>query len=297
MTIDNKELEYVEIYPYILAYKNTFKNINETFAVLSQSAEGKEDRVLGQWSNWSIFGEYIEPLGSFFDNGAYDKGISRIKPETLVQKKQKEFLEELLSNFYSVTDHYCKKYNIDIDKESKLIDVDGMETKEWYVAGPSIARYFKNYYQEWAENPIAMYYHSDFIREPMDSAGYKFAITALVYFNDDYEGGEIEFAVGKKLIRYKPQAGDFLVFPSGHPDYLTEDGNVYIHAVLPLGEGNNKYLSRMYWQKYSKGSEEWHAGLQKYGKEEWSKIYKKMFEDYSKENPQRSHIEGGVRVV
>lgn len=293
------KIESIEIYPYIVVYKNLYKDIKNTFKVLEESAENNEDRLLSKWSKWSIFGEYIDPLGTFFDGGDRYRGINSVIPKTENETSQKELVVELMDSFYAASKDYCKKYNIDLDEDSMSTYIDGNKTKTWMVSGPSIARYSKNYIQkehEDDENAKAMRYHSDFIIEPLYSPGYKFAITVLTYFNDDYEGGEIEFAVGKKLIRYKPQAGDVLVFPSGNPTLLTEDGQVYIHAVLPLGNGNNKYLARMYWQKYSEGCEEWHQGKKEHG-DQWNEIYAKMTKEFDEKYTQRTVIIGGVRVV
>jgi predicted 2-oxoglutarate/Fe(II)-dependent dioxygenase YbiX len=55
---------------------------------------------------------------------------------------------------------------------------------------------------------------------------YACTISAVVYLNDDYEGGEIEF-VRQGLI-VKPQAGDIVVFPSNF---------VYEHASLEVFSG------------------------------------------------------------
>ena len=52
-------------------------------------------------------------------------------------------------------------------------------------------------------------------------------VSFVYYFNDNYEGGEVEFKdhIGTP---YKPTAGDLLIFPSS-PDY--------IHRVLPIQSG------------------------------------------------------------
>jgi hypothetical protein len=55
---------------------------------------------------------------------------------------------------------------------------------------------------------------------------YACTISAVVYLNDDYEGGEIEF-VRQGLI-VKPQAGDIVVFPSNF---------VYEHSSLEVFSG------------------------------------------------------------
>jgi len=101
--------------------------------------------------------------------------------------------------------------------------------------------------------------------------------------------------MGDKLIKYKPEAGDLLVFPSGHPDYLTEEGTPYLHGVMP-SYNKNKFLARMYWQKYEKGSQEWYEKEKSFGKIEWSRMHKKIEEDFKKEHPQRLTIENGKRI-
>lgn len=64
-------------------------------------------------------------------------------------------------------------------------------------------------------------WHSD------DGASHPCSVSFVYYFNDNYEGGEVEFknyGQGK----YKPKSGDLLIFPSA-PDYL--------HQVLPVLSG------------------------------------------------------------
>ena len=52
-------------------------------------------------------------------------------------------------------------------------------------------------------------------------------VSFVYYFNDNYEGGEVEFQnhIG---VPYKPKSGDLLIFPSS-PEY--------IHRVLPILSG------------------------------------------------------------
>jgi len=62
--------------------------------------------------------------------------------------------------------------------------------------------------------------HSD------DGGGTFRRVSTVYYVNDDYEGGEIEFT--RFGIIYKPEAKDFVVFPSAY---------VYTHRVLPVTKG------------------------------------------------------------
>lgn len=64
--------------------------------------------------------------------------------------------------------------------------------------------------------------------------------TALIYLNDDYQGGETDFPrVG---VRFKGRAGDALLFrnvrPDGSPDALS------LHAGLPTSRGDKWVLSQ-----------------------------------------------------
>jgi len=60
-----------------------------------------------------------------------------------------------------------------------------------------------------------------------DGPMYKAAVSAVIYLNDDYEGGEIAFPrMDGKVI--KPDFGDIAIFPSNY---------IYEHASLPIKSG------------------------------------------------------------
>lgn len=59
-----------------------------------------------------------------------------------------------------------------------------------------------------------------------------FDITILVYLNSDFEGGELIFP--EYDLQIKPEAGDMLMFPSGHQ---------YSHFVTPVTSGVRWYFS------------------------------------------------------
>ena len=290
MTDQEKVLEKVEIYPNIVVYKNLFKNIEDTYKVLKESTDNNDDRLFSKWSKWSYFGEYINPLIDNFPSRVTLDSLSLVEPKTEKEQQHKDLLIELLTNFYIATEDYVKNHDVDFDKTSMVKDTQGNDIPLWEWTGPSIAKY-----KDDIEDIVAMTYHSDYIRQPIVSPGYKFAITALAYFNDDYEGGEIDFVIGNKLYKYKPEAGDYLVFPSGHPDILTEDGIVYLHGVMPA-TGPNKFLSRMYWMKYSQGDQEWFDKEQEFGEQTWLEMQDDIMQKFRDEHPNRSEILGGVRI-
>jgi hypothetical protein len=278
-----------EIYPNIVVYKNTFKNVEKIYDILKESSKNNEDRLFGKWETWSIFGTYLSPPVLNRSKITLDD-VKLLNAKTEIQKNQKDLLIELITNFELVTKDYSDRYNLGINLDSQCIGKDGISRNEWNVAGPSICKYHISY-----DETGGMRYHSDFIKDKYRQPRHEFAVTALAYFNDDYEGGEIDFAIGNKLFAYKPKAGDFLVFPSGHPEILTEDNQVYLHGVNS-SKGTNKYFSRMYWQKWYDGSEEWFENENKFGKEEWKIKVEELEKEYRKKYPQRSVIENGVRI-
>lgn len=60
-----------------------------------------------------------------------------------------------------------------------------------------------------------------------DGPAYKCTVSAVIYLNDDYEGGEIYFPRLDKL-EVKPGYGDIAIFPSNY---------MYEHASLPIKSG------------------------------------------------------------
>jgi len=60
-------------------------------------------------------------------------------------------------------------------------------------------------------------------------------LSVLLYLNDDYEGGEIEFRHSD--IKFKPKAGSVLFFPSNF---------LYVHEVYPVTKGLRYALPNWY---------------------------------------------------
>jgi hypothetical protein len=290
MTTSN--LEAIEIYPKILVYKNMFKDISASYKVLTESLVESDDRLFSPWTQWSVFGDYLNPIVPTFSMGDKYGNLKNIETKTETQEKQKQLAIELMENFHLVTEDYIKRFNIDVDLNAMSVDESGNPLPTWRWTGGTIGKYHISNEEE----KVGMRYHSDYIREHHHTPGYKFVITCTIYFNDDYEGGEIDFAMGDKLYKYKPEAGDLLVFPSGHPDYLTEEGKPYLHGVMP-SYNNSKFLARMYWQKYQRGTDEWYEKEKEFGKEVWISMQKDLDEQFRQEHPQRLTIEGAVRVV
>lgn len=282
----------VEIYPKIFVYKGLFKDIDKTYSLLKES-NGEEDGLFSPWTPWSKFGEYINPIFKGYNDNLKIAHAEKVETLTEKQEEHKQVLLEILNNFMIATKDYIAKNNVEFD-ENKIVpdikDQNGNIISDWEYTGPSIARYTPD-----IEDAVAMTYHTDYIREPIVSPGHKFTITALTYFNDDYEGGEIDFIVNGEAYMYKPEAGDLLVFPSGHPDFLMSEKHIYLHGVLPA-KNKSKYLSRMYWTKYSLGAPEWFENEEKFGKENWQEMQKEIMQKFRDDNPNKSSADKERRI-
>jgi hypothetical protein len=284
-------LEAIEIYPKILVYKNLFKDIDKSYNILKDSLLESEDRYFSPWTQWSIFGDYLNPISPHFNMSQKNGILENDEKLTKIQENQKNFIIEMMNNFHLVTEDYIKRYDIDVDLDAQSINDEGHKLPTWRWTGGTIGRYHVSNQDE----QHGMRYHSDYQPEQGQAPGYKFIVTCTIYFNDDYEGGEVDFVMGDKLVKYKPEAGDLLVFPSGHPDYLTEEGKPYLHGVMP-SYNKNKFLSRMYWQKYYKGTDEWYAKEKEFGKDVWASMQPELEAEFRKKHPQREVIENGVRI-
>ena len=288
-----------EIYPYIVVYKGLFDNIQKHIDTFRES-EG-QDTHLWQWKKWSTFGQYVTDYPFLPNLHSTDfEIIQNYIPVSDLEQKQYDLTVETMKNVFIANKDYMSRYNLVIDTKEMSKD----NTERWRWIRPNFCAYDESIDEEGLigsagpearQDGLAMTYHSDFIREPIDSPGYKFVFTTLTYYNDDYTGGEIDFCIGNKLIQYKPEAGDILVFPSGHPQYFTENGKVYLHGVKAV-LGNKKYLSRTYWTKYHDGDIEWFEKEKNFGTEKWTEMYKELMNEFRKKHPNRTRIDGGVRI-
>jgi hypothetical protein len=237
-----------EIHPYVHVYKGMMKNTKYSHKILKSSAESnKKNSYFGEWTDWFVFGKYT-------NMERHDAIINEVLDDEKIQEMR--VYEEIVDVTHSAMGHYAGFYKIDLPESA-------------FYTNPSLAYYYENVSVANWGNGRTMDYHTDFVLPEWYWPGEKFLITCTNYINDDYEGGEIEFLIDDKIIPYKPEAGDVLVFPSGSPLF---PGKVpYYHGVRDITKGT-KYLVRTYIKYISEATSEWVEGEKQYGEKEWPLI-------------------------
>jgi hypothetical protein len=249
-------LEYTEIYPKIFVFKNPWKDIDLLIETIKKSDEEPEGSAL-HWKGWYTFGKEADQ----FDHSV---------PESDKKQVELNIWNEIIEVFHETTSHYSNKFNIPIDKDAKVFNKDsGTEDFMWKMMGPSICKYDVEAGIDGED--LAMHVHTDYQREYHDFRGYKFTFTCTMYLNDDYEGGGVEYLVDGKSLYYKPEKGDVLIFPAGDPDFLSDQGEYYMHGVRKV-KVNPKYFIRNHWVRFYPGSKEWLENEQLYGQEIWKEM-------------------------
>ena len=261
-------VEFDIFYPRIHVYKNLLPHSDRLVEILKSSGENREDSYyFNKWDKWHVFGETI---GGIEYNPIYSDLVN------LEKKEEEEILVKELDNaFATATQHYMNHHGV-------------TRQQNWTTMGPSICKYDSKMEHSGIDY-LSMKYHTDYDFIRGDEPGDKFAITCTMYLNDDYEGGEMWFNLSghagdsfgeeripeDQIMIYKPKAGDVLVFPSGHPDVLSEE-STYFHGVGRTSKSQDrsseKYFIRSYHLIPFSGTPEWLENQEKYGAENWEKM-------------------------
>lgn len=255
---------------------NTFEieKIHQTVWVFKNAIKNPQDFVNyfvnnKEWTDWYTFGTMANGTGFKINFDSFpteeEWNNKKISQENTGFYNLGNFETEINDLFYTTTKLY-------IEENQTLFD-------NWIYQGWNIAKY-----TEHPEDEYAMQHHTDFQRDIAYAPGEKFGITAVFYLNDNYDGGEVMFRFldsedinsVKEDYVYKPNAGDIVVFMSGHPHY---------HGVKAVTKGE-KYIIRTYWRYDYAGHPLWIKLKEKYGQEIWTK----MEEDRTKFNRDPKNI-------
>ena len=270
-----ENLEYYDIpnLPMVRVYKNLLPKHAELTEVLIESEKNPDKFVYyNQWMQWNDLGLC---LADGLPNHNADKLIEETNdPQAL---KELELVKMINDGPRIAFEHYAKDYGLDLDLE-------------WRPDGPAYYKYDHQLPAPNIANPeFNMNYHTDYTFSMHDNPGLKPVITTTMYFNDNYQGGEMVFNLEKILSRpylkraeqfdesekldvrgivYRPEAGDLVVFPAGHPDFMFNQDYFYFHSVNRV-TGGPKYFASVFFSLVSEGTEYWREGIEEYGKDLW----------------------------
>jgi len=247
------------IFKNLVVYKKLLPEVDKIFEFLQHTESYKEKTgVMNPWSDWA--GNWPGSANQI-DSSRKDQALLEDNEEV---SKQKLMLDAFFEAYFFALNDYMEEYKDKTKWQYDFPHFDFTQHDVWNFSGMTILKYNSPGTSDFNYDSLAMNYHTDFHHEDAESADAKQVITITFYLNDDYEGGEISFydEDSNTIHNYKPKAGDVTVFPSARPFY---------HGVLPF-EGNPRYLSRMFLMHTHKGSPEWLANQEKFGKEEWSKM-------------------------
>lgn len=193
----------------IYYYKNVIPNANEFIKEIERLDSLSQDNShLTKWMSWvssndptDIFGEYKS--GSFTTQRASNEIDSRYAL--------------IVSTIFNAINLCIKDYSDSLDKDLGFLPNE-----------ITIRKYFP---------PAQMGPHIDCEEDDEEA---RLTASIVLYLNDDYTGGDLEFP--EQGIKIKPESGSLVIFPSTRP---------YFHASTPLVSGN-KYMCPAFMFKASK---------------------------------------------
>jgi predicted 2-oxoglutarate/Fe(II)-dependent dioxygenase YbiX len=193
----------VERFEKISYYKNVIDNPDSLIKLIEDSdLNFTKETSIPKWEDWSASGDIPYTFG-------YQKRFT--KEITKEDSKESQEINDILKNaIINSSNDYAKYYNIEIGSLMPL-------SISKYSTGKSMGPHVDDY--EDGDNPN---------------------ISVVLYLNDNYEGGEINFP--EQQITIKPEAGSIVIFPSVKP---------YYHQSLPVLSGI-KYMSPGFWRKVNK---------------------------------------------
>lgn len=261
-------LNYQEIFPYVCVYKNLIhkpEDIYETLKMSVKLSENNLDKKIGvfpKWIDWFVFGKYVSVTG---DDLIKPKSEEDLNDSHFTHMRESAVATAIKEARIAAISHYVGLYKIPPLKES-------------LIQQPlNLAVYYSDLlYGRDGDNDLTMQYHTDYKVDMIEQECFTPLITCNIYFNDDYEGGEICFYAYEQKIIYRPVAGDVIVFPSGSP--LFPGNEPYFHAVKKI-ENGNKFIARNYLMYKQDASENWLKNEALYGKEKWAEMEKNRMEN------------------
>lgn len=208
----------IEISPYVVVYKNQFKDIDKTYSFF-KSIDEKSDLIFDFKYNDNSYGWATE---TYMFSSLYKDFNKKVGADCLT---------EIIKIRKDTMDSYVKKYADSNIWPLDILNIYPFEDPTLHSSF-SVIKTFHNPEVFITRHP---FFHLDNIPNPEGDFQRNHIITTMIYINDDYDHGEIKFYSKEKgFVYYKPQAGDVVIFPSFYPFYHNPN--------MPLGQ--NRYAIR-----------------------------------------------------
>jgi hypothetical protein len=191
-----------EIEPSYQDYLNEFNKIGD---------DPKNIIILNNFVEDQDLKDIYEYLNKYKDDDNFKGGLEKRYADVLIEN---ENVANLLTKYQNLIFEEVKKYYIDT-YGCKIVEKphNALHFIKW------TSGMFSGLHADCERPDGKPAFHADF---------YKLNISALIYVNDDYEGGKIAFPFHN--LEYKPKPGDLIIFPSK-----------YRHEVQNVEGGNNRY--------------------------------------------------------
>lgn len=249
-------MNFEEVYPRIFVYKNVYDEIDKLFeCVKFIESNSTGEYIFEKWKDWFVFGTYCSANPNLDED--------EIADDSELFEIEKYVYHTLNDATKKVVNHYMDYNQIDWPDHS-------------FVTSSNIAKYFDIKELSSEHNPLdnlRMQFHTDYPIAEWFWPERKFLITANIYINDDYDGGEVIFLHNENIIPVKPKAGEIIVFPSGSPLYpKAPEREPYFHAVNGISNGE-KYFTRSYVQYQTTDTTVWDQKKSEFDSEEEWDLY------------------------
>ncbi len=181
---------YKNIIPEPQKLIDLIENLNARF--LSNEHKNDARTVVRDWSPWS-YGEMVFNYQKFFPES------SDIADKDYYSKEMKEIADILYGSLNKAFEHYSQTL--------------------YPFAGRNIKSREQSIH-------LLKYGVGGHLPAHQDQGVSSRVLSSVMYLNDDYHGGEIEFV--NSGVKLKPEAGSIIFFPSNF---------LYIHEVYPITQG------------------------------------------------------------
>lgn len=178
----------------LVYYKDAIVNPQKIIDVVEalDASERFEDSVVQPWSAWK-YGETVFNWQKFFPRPDF------ISPNDPYAAEMKEITAQLWGCLDAAFEHY---------------------TTQLYPFAKG------NIKSEEHEMHLLKYERSGHLPAHQDQGVSSRVLSTVMYLNDNYDGGEIEFR--QSNVKIKPEAGSIIFFPSNF---------LYVHEVYPINSG------------------------------------------------------------